>query len=141
MPAVRIEEDDRMVKKLMFCVAVAAVVARVPAVAQQPEPIKRTVLQKNDFPGDKMSTLLVLVEIAPNFVVAKHTHPGLETGYVTDGQITLSVDGQAEKTLKAGDSYTNPAAVPHIAKAGPQGVKLIATFIVDKDKPLAAAAP
>ncbi len=74
-----------MMKKLMFCVAVAAVVAGVPAVAQQPEPVKRTVLQKNDFPGDKMSTLLVLIEIAPNFLVAKHTHPGLETGYVQDG--------------------------------------------------------
>jgi quercetin dioxygenase-like cupin family protein len=130
-----------MVKKLMFCVAVAAVMAGVPAVAQQPEPVKRTVLQKNDFPGDKMSTLVVLIEIAPNFVVAKHTHPGLETGYVASGEITLAVDGQAEKTLKAGDSYTNPAAVPHIAKAGPQGVKLIATFVVDKDKPLTTAAP
>ena len=128
-------------KKLMFCVAMAAVVAGVPAVAQQPEPVKRTVLQKNDFPGDKMSTLLVLIEIAPNFVVAKHTHPGLETGMVTDGEVTLAVDGQAEKTVKAGESYTNPASVPHIAKAGPQGVKLIATFIVDKDKPLAAPAP
>jgi hypothetical protein len=49
------------VKKLMFCVAVAAVVTGVPAVAQQPEPVKRTVLQKNDFPGDKMTTLLVLI--------------------------------------------------------------------------------
>jgi quercetin dioxygenase-like cupin family protein len=130
-----------MVKKVMFCVAVAAVMASVPAVAQQPEPVKRTVLQKNDFPGDKMSTLLVLIDIAPNFLVAKHTHPGLETGYVADGQITLTVDGQPEKTFKAGDSYTNPTSVPHIAKAGPQGVKLIATFIVDKDKPLAAPAP
>jgi quercetin dioxygenase-like cupin family protein len=130
-----------MVKKLIFCVAVAAVVAGVPAVAQQPEPVKRTVLQKNDFPGDKMSTLLVLIEIAPNFVVAKHTHPGLETGLVQDGEVTLTVDGQPEKTVKAGESYTNPAAVPHIAKAGPQGVKLIATFVVEKDKPLATAAP
>jgi quercetin dioxygenase-like cupin family protein len=128
-------------KKLMFCVAVAAVVAGMPAVAQQPEPVKRTVLQKNDFPGDKMTTLLVQIEIAPNFVVAKHTHPGLETGLVQDGQITLTYDGQPEKIVKAGESYTNPAAVPHIAKAGPQGVKLIATFIVDKDKPLAAPAP
>jgi quercetin dioxygenase-like cupin family protein len=130
-----------MVKKLMFCVAVAAVMTGMPAVAQQPEPVKRTVLQKNDFPGDKMSTLLVLIEIAPNFVVAKHTHPGLETGYVADGEVTLTYDGQPEKTAKAGESYTNPAAVPHIAKAGPQGVKLIATFVVDKDKPLAAPAP
>jgi quercetin dioxygenase-like cupin family protein len=130
-----------MVKKLMFCVALAAVMAGAPALAQQPEPVKRTVLQKNDFPGDKMSTLVVLIEIAPNFVVAKHTHPGIETGYVQDGEVTLAVDGQAEKTFKAGDGYTNPASVPHIAKAGPQGVKLIATFVVDKDKPLAAPAP
>jgi quercetin dioxygenase-like cupin family protein len=130
-----------MVKKLMCCVAVAAVMASVPAVAQQPEPVKRTVLQKNDFPGDKMTTLVVLIEIAPNFVVAKHTHPGLETGYVQDGEVTLTYDGQPEKTVKKGDGYTNPAAVPHIAKAGPEGVKLIATFIVDKDKPLAAPAP
>ena len=130
-----------MVKKLMFCVAVAAVMASAPALAQQPEPVKRTVLQKNDFPGDKMTTLLVLIEIAPNFVVARHTHPGIETGLVQDGQVTLTVDGQPEKTVKAGESYTNPAAVPHIAKAGPQGVKLIATFVVEKDKPLATAAP
>jgi quercetin dioxygenase-like cupin family protein len=130
-----------MVKKLMFCVAVAAVMAGAPALAQQPEPVKRTVLQKNDFPGDKMTTLLVLIEIAPNFVVAKHTHPGLETGLVQEGQVTLTYDGQPEKTVKAGESYTNPAAVPHIAKAGPQGVKLIATFVVDKDKPLATATP
>jgi quercetin dioxygenase-like cupin family protein len=130
-----------MVKKLMFCVAVAAVMAGAPALAQQPEPVKRTVLQKNDFPGDKMATLVVLIEIAPNFVVAKHTHPGLETGYVADGEVTVTYDGQPEKTFKTGDGYTNPAAVPHVAKAGPQGVKLIATFVVDKDKPLAAPAP
>jgi quercetin dioxygenase-like cupin family protein len=130
-----------MVKKLMFCVAVAAVMAGAPALAQQPEPVKRTVLQKNDFPGDKMTTLVVLIEIAPNFVVAKHTHPGIETGYVQDGEVTVTYDGQPEKTFKTGDGYTNPAAVPHVAKAGPQGVKLIATFVVDKDKPLAAPAP
>jgi quercetin dioxygenase-like cupin family protein len=130
-----------MIKKLMFCVAVAAVVAGVPAVAQQPEPLKRTLLQKNDFPGEKMSTLLVLIEIAPNFVVARHTHPGIETGYVLDGEVILTVDGQGERVVKAGESYTNPATVPHIAKGGPQGAKLIATFIVDKDKPLATAAP
>ena len=129
-----------MVKKLMFC-AVAAVLAGVPALAQQGEPLKRTVLQKNDFPGDKMSTLLVLIEIAPNFVVAKHTHPGIETGYVLDGEVILAVDGQGERAVKAGESYTNPATVPHIAKGGPQGAKVIATFIVEKDKPLATPAP
>ena len=83
-----------MVKKLMLCVAVAAVMAGAPALAQQPEPVKRTVLQKNDFPGDKMSTLVVLIEIAPNFVVAKHTHPGIETGYLLEGEADLIIEGK-----------------------------------------------
>jgi quercetin dioxygenase-like cupin family protein len=130
-----------MIKKLVLCAVVAATAAVcVPAVAQQPEPLKRTVLQKTDIPGDK-STVLVLIEIAPNFVVGKHTHPGIETGYVMDGEVLLTLDGQGEKAVKAGESYLTPAAVPHIVKGGPQGVKLIATFVVDKDKPLASPAP
>jgi quercetin dioxygenase-like cupin family protein len=130
-----------MVKKLVLCAVLAATAAVcVPAVAQQPEPLKRTVLQKTDFP-DKMSTIVVLIEIAPNFVVAKHTHPGLETGYVADGEVLLTLDGQGEKAVKAGESYTTPPAVPHVAKGGPNGAKLIATFVVDKDKPLASPAP
>ena len=112
------------------------------AQAQQPgDAVKRTPLQKIEFPGDKHATLLVLVEIAPNGVVARHTHPGIETGYVIEGEGVLSVQGQPDVPLKPGSSYLVPPGIPHSAKTGDKPQKIIAAFAVEKDKPLASPAP
>jgi uncharacterized cupin superfamily protein len=35
----------------------------------------------------------------------RHTHPGLETSYVLDGEVTLTIDGQPPKVYKAGDAF------------------------------------
>jgi hypothetical protein len=77
--------EETMLKKLVFCAALAAGLCGTAALAQQDEPIRRTELQRLDSPGDKMATLLMLIEIAPNALVPKHTHPGGEVGYVLDG--------------------------------------------------------
>jgi quercetin dioxygenase-like cupin family protein len=131
-----------MLKKLVFCAAlIAAGLCGGAAHAQQGEPLKRTVLQRIDYPGDKMATLLVLIEIAPNFLLARHTHPGGEVGYVLDGTIEFTIAEQAPKMFKQGDTYLIPVTAPHTAKAGPDGAKLIGTFVVEKDKPLASPAP
>src|SRR5258708_34181890 len=59
--------EGSMVKKLVFCaVLIAASFCGPVTYAQQPEPIKRTLLQKGDFPGDKMATQLMLLEVVPN---------------------------------------------------------------------------
>jgi quercetin dioxygenase-like cupin family protein len=109
--------------------------------AQAQDAVKRTPLQRVEYPGDRHATLLVLVEIAPNGLVARHTHPGVEMGYVVEGEGVLSIEGQADRPLKPGDSYQVPAGTPHSARGGaaPQGI--IATFAVEKDKPLASPAP
>lgn len=111
------------------------------AQAQGADAVKRTPLQKIDFPGDKHTTLLVLVEIAPGGTVARHTHPGIETGYVIEGEGVLSVEGQPDLPLKPGASYLVPPGVPHMAKNGDKPQKIIAAFAVEKDKPLATPAP
>ena len=112
------------------------------AQAQQPaDAVKRTPLQKIEFPEDKHATILVLVEIAPGGIVARHTHPGVEMGYVTEGEGVLSVEGQPDLALKPGVSYAVPAGVPHMAKAGDKPQKIVAAFSVEKDKPLATPAP
>src|SRR5437588_12333953 len=112
-----------MSKKLLFGLAVITATLCVPPLhAQQPEPIKRTVLQSGNFPGTGMATLLVLVEVIPNATVARHTHPGGEVGYVLDGSIEFTIGEQPSKTFKQGDSYLIPVSVPHVAKAGPAGV-------------------
>jgi quercetin dioxygenase-like cupin family protein len=65
----------------------------------------------------------------------------MESGYVLEGEMTLLVDGQPPKQLKAGDSYQIPVAAPHDGKSGARGAKVIATYVVEKGKPLATPAP
>src|SRR5947207_9328190 len=46
-----------------------------------------------------------IAELAPSVNIGRHTHPGLESGYVMDGEFTLLVEGKPPLALKAGDSY------------------------------------
>ena len=83
-----------------------------------------------------------LAEVPAGGAAGRHTHPGIETGYVLEGELNLLIDGQPEKTLKAGDSYQIPAGVVHDAKAhGDKAMKVLGVYVVDKTKPLASPAP
>ncbi len=104
------------------------------------EGIKRTPLQKTDFP-EGYTTVTGTAEIQPGVSAGRHTHPGIETGYVIEGESVLMIDGQPEITLKAGDSYTIPAGVPHDAKAvGEKPAKVLAVYVIERGKPLASPA-
>jgi quercetin dioxygenase-like cupin family protein len=130
-----------MLKKLVFCGAIAAGLCSAAALAQQGEPLKRTELQRIDYPGDKMATLLMLIEIAPNYLIPRHSHPGAEVGYVLEGTVEFDIAGQPVRVFKQGDTYRIPVTAAHTAKAGATGAKLIGTFVVEKDKPIASPAP
>ena len=43
--------------------------------------------------------------------------------------------------LKPGDSFQIPAGAVHSVKNGDKPSRILATFVVEKDKPLASAAP
>jgi quercetin dioxygenase-like cupin family protein len=111
------------------------------AIAQSAPPIKRIPLQKFEVPGAGYETVIGIAEIAPNVNIGRHTHPGVEAGYVIEGELVLMVAGQPDKPLKAGDSYQMPPGAAHDAKSGPQGAKVLATYVVEKGKPLATPAP
>lgn len=111
------------------------------AQAQSPGGLKRTILHKIEFPGDKYATVLVAVDIEPGFVVARHTHPGVESAYCLEGGLELAVKGEATRQVKAGDGFQIPPEVPHGAKNGDRPTKLAITYVVEKDKPLASPAP
>ena len=113
------------------------------ATAQTPpanDPIKRTPLQKTEYP-DGHFTYLMLIDIQPNATIVRHTHPGIETSYILEGEIELLIDGKPPMSFKAGDSFTIPPNAVHGGKTGPRPVKLIGTYVVDKTKPIAAPAP
>ena len=129
-----------MLNKLPLC-ALMIVLAASLVYAQQPAGIKRTPLQKFDVPGTGYETLIGTAEIGPDANIGRHTHFGPESGYMLEGEMTLLVDGQPAKLIKAGESYQIPPGAIHDGKSGPQGAKVIATYVVEKGKPLATPAP
>ena len=133
------------------CIAAVAFVACVgsgadaqtapPAITQGASDIKRTILQKFDVPGSNYETIIALVEIVPNGVIGKHTHFGIDSGVLQSGDISLNAAGGSEQNVKAGDSWQIPPNTVHWGKAGPNGAKIINTYVVEKGKPLATPAP
>jgi quercetin dioxygenase-like cupin family protein len=109
--------------------------------AQMPAGLKRTILSRTELPDGKYVALLVAVEIDPGIAVPRHTHPGVESAYCLGGSAELSVKGQPDRMVKAGDSFQVPTETPHTAKIGDQPFKLVVTYTVEKDKPLATMAP
>jgi quercetin dioxygenase-like cupin family protein len=77
----------------------------------------------------------------PNVNIGRHTHPGPESGFVLEGEFVLLIDGQPEKTVKVGESYQVPSGAIHDGRTGSKGAKVIATYVVEKGKPLASPAP
>jgi len=124
----------------MAAAGVAAVIATTWAIqslyAQQPG-FTRVELQRHDLSTPGRETVQVRADFSPGGMVGKHTHLGEEVAYVLEGTIELEVEGKP-RTLKAGDSFFVPAGTVHAAKnAGSTAAKVLATYIVEKGKPLA----
>jgi len=122
-----------------ICAATGLIATKVDA--QAPAGLTRTLLQKTEYPGDKHVCILMTVEIEANFLVARHTHPGVESSFLIAGGGTLSVKGEPDRVVKAGEGFQIPPEVPHKLQNGPIPSKLAITYIVEKDKPLATPAP
>jgi quercetin dioxygenase-like cupin family protein len=73
------------------CVVLSAFV--LPALAQQG--IKRTPLGTLEFPPG-YQTIMGIAEIAPGVCAGRHTHPGIETSYILDGQGVSKVEGKPD---------------------------------------------
>jgi mannose-6-phosphate isomerase-like protein (cupin superfamily) len=122
-----------MIRKIVLGLTLAAFACTGAAFAQG---IKRTPLQKIDFPAG-YTTVTAIAEIPAGGSAGRHTHPGVETGYVIEGEGDRIIDGQPTK-----QSWDIPAGAIHDAKVtGDKPLKIMAIYIVEKDKPLATPAP
>ncbi|MHC2333579.1 cupin domain-containing protein [Bradyrhizobium sp. USDA 4454] len=118
----------------------AAFVSAGAALAQQ-SGIKRTPLQKVDFPAG-YNTVTAIAEIPAGGASGRHSHPGAETGYVLEGELELLIDGKPPLKLKAGDSYQIPEGAVHDAKAsGGTPLKVLGVYVIKAGEPLAKPAP
>jgi quercetin dioxygenase-like cupin family protein len=107
----------------------------------QAQGFKRTMLQTTAFPGGQYVTALYVVDIDAGAAVPPHTHPGLETLFILEGEMDLSIEGKPDRHLKAGDSAQIPPGTVHSAAPGAKPIKVLATYVVEKEKPLATIVP
>lgn len=110
------------------------------AYAQAPAPT-RTVLLQHDAPAAGYENVLVRVEIPAGGREGRHTHPGLAMVHVLQGALTLDHEGRPTTTYKVGESFfIEPGKVHEGMNRGATPATLIASFVVEKGKPLAAPA-
>ena len=102
--------------------------------------LKRTLLKQTDGPIDGYVTVEMKVEIEPGAAIARHTHPGVESGYVVEGGTYLTIDGVGALALKPGDGFQVPTRVVHGGTNGPAKTVVVSTYVVEKGKPLASPA-
>jgi quercetin dioxygenase-like cupin family protein len=104
--------------------------------------IERKVLLQQDLaiPGDEV--VLVEVTVAVGGREGRHSHAGTLVGHILEGELTMEQDGQPTKSFKAGDSFLiQPGRVHEGINKGSVPVKVLATFIGEKGKPLTTPAP
>lgn len=108
--------------------------------AQQWAGIKRSDVMRSDFSVPGREVIQVLVEFGPGVVSPKHAHPGEEIAYVIRGSLVYALDGRPPVTLHAGDALFIPYGTPHaVTNVGSGSALELATYIVEKGKPLAAS--
>src|SRR5215813_8069880 len=80
-----------------LCIGVSVI---TPAAAQA-QGVTRQLMQTTDFP-DGHTTVTGVATLTAGSCAGAHTHPGLETSYVLEGEIVLKVDGRPDQKFKAG---------------------------------------
>jgi quercetin dioxygenase-like cupin family protein len=126
-------------RKLLIASVVIAITGL--AFAQQAG-FKRTLLQTNDLSVPDKVVVQAIAEFGPGVAAGRHTHPGEEIGYVMEGQIEIKIDGQAPQLIPAGQTFFIPKGLVHDGINITSGTsKVLATYVVEKGKPVATPAP
>ena len=121
-------------------VTVATLALTAVLTAQAPA-FKRTVLQQSDISVPGREVVSAVAEFEPRATPGPHTHFGEEIGYVLEGTFLIEQAGKAPVTLQAGGSFLIPAGtVNNATNTGAGKARILATYVVEKGKPLATPA-
>ena len=122
-------------------IAVLIAVAGIGTLAAQQPGFTRKLIQDQNLSVADRHAVQALAEFVPGGAAGRHTHPGEELGYVVEGTLELMIEGQPPRIVKAGESFFVPAGVVHDGRnVGSGPAKVLATYIVEKGKPVASPA-
>jgi quercetin dioxygenase-like cupin family protein len=122
---------------LAVVMAAAAAWSQAPAPAPAPNPNVKIYftnpLEKDEGRIVRLQSVTIPAHEGNNF----HRHPGDQWSAVQEGEVTLTVQGQAPRTLKVGDSAYIPRGTIHRNQnLTDKPARTIELNIMDKDKPL-----
>lgn len=107
----------------------------------RPAGTTRTDLQRHDLDIAGHEVFQARVDFAPGASFPRHTHPGEEIIYVLAGTLEYEVSGKPV-TLKAGDVLFVPTGTIHAARnVGSTPAAELATYVLEKGKPLTTIVP
>jgi quercetin dioxygenase-like cupin family protein len=111
------------------------------APAPQPAGVTRTELQRHDLGMPGREAIQIRVGLAPGVAFPAHSHPGEEIIYVLEGTFEYHVAGRPV-TVGPGGVLFIPAGTVHAARnVGSVTAVELATYIVEKGRPLVVPAP
>ena len=96
----------------------------------------QTLLQSVAYPGPGHYTRITRTEVPPNGRAPRHDHPGIETTYLLSGSVTLSVEGQPDREVHAGQSFAIAPYTAHTIANGPAPAELLSTYVLEDGKPV-----
>jgi quercetin dioxygenase-like cupin family protein len=125
-----------MRKTGLVAIAALAAVAVGAQPAPQPPGVTRTELQRHDLSTPGREVVQVRVALAPGVAFPDHSHPGEEIINVLEGTFEYRVEGRTV-TVTAGGVLFIPAGAVHSARNAGSGEAVeLATYIVEKGRPL-----
>ncbi len=99
--------------------------------------VTRTLLQENPSPAKGWKTVQTLVEIPRRKESGRHSHPGVEVGYIIRGDVLMKFDDGTTLRLRTGDPFFIPSDTIHNARnIGTVTTMMLSTYVVDETKPL-----
>jgi quercetin dioxygenase-like cupin family protein len=103
--------------------------------------VQRRVLLTQDLQIPNYQTVFVEVTIPAGGREGRHTHPGSAVVHVQEGQLTLDLAGAQSKTYMPGETFFIESGKVHEGiNNGTGRVRALASFVVEKGKPLASQA-
>ncbi|MEX2984222.1 cupin domain-containing protein [Streptomyces sp. C36] len=99
--------------------------------------VTRTLLQRHPSPAKGWDTVQTLVEIPRGKESGRHSHPGVEVGYIVRGDVLMVFDDGHVLRLRTGNPFFIPSSAVHNARnVGTVTTMMLSTYVVDETKPL-----
>lgn len=80
---------------------------------------------------------LYTIDLGPSGATPRHMHPGDEIALVTEGSVTLEMEGEAPRTYQAGQTFHPRPMTPHVARnaSATAPARLIVSSITEAGRP------